>query len=44
MDKFMTLCSPNIKNLVASFKHHPSNKGEIDNILTLKFRNVYDYI
>jgi len=44
MDKFMTLCSPNIKNLVALFKHHPSNKEEIDNILTLKFKNVYDYI
>jgi hypothetical protein len=40
MDKFMTLCSPNM----ASFKHHPSNKGKIDNILTLKFKNVYDYI
>jgi len=26
MDKFMTLCSPNIKNLVASFKHHPKEK------------------
>jgi len=44
MDKFMTLCSPNIKNLVALFKHHPSNKGETDNILILKFRNVYDYM
>ncbi len=43
MDKFVTLCSPNIK-MVASFKHHPTNKGEIDNILTLKFKNVYDYI
>ncbi len=44
MDKFMTLCSCNIKNLVASFRHHIINKGEIDNILTLKFKNVYDYI
>jgi hypothetical protein len=44
IDKFMTLCFPNIKNLVASFKHHPSNKGKIDNIITLKFKNVYDYI
>ncbi len=43
MDKFVTLCSPNIK-MVALFKHHPTNKGEIDNILTLKFKNVYDYI
>jgi hypothetical protein len=40
MDKFTTLCSPNIRNLVALFKHHLDNKGYIDNILALKFKNV----
>jgi hypothetical protein len=27
MDMFTTLCSPNVKNLVASFKHLLNNKG-----------------
>ncbi len=40
MDKFMTLCSPNIRNLVALFKHHLDNKEYIDNILALKFKSV----
>jgi hypothetical protein len=40
MDKFMTLCCPNIRNLAALFKHHLDNKGYIDNILTLKFKSV----
>jgi len=40
MDKFMTLCCPNVRNLVALFKHHPNNKGYIDNILALKFKSV----
>ncbi len=40
MDKFTTLCSSNIGNLVALFKHHSNNKGYIDNILALKFRSV----
>jgi len=44
MDKFTTLCFPNIRNLVTLFKHHLDNKRYIDNILALKFRSVYDYI
>jgi hypothetical protein len=40
MDKFTTLCSPNIRNLVALFKHHSDNKGYIDNILALKLKSV----
>ncbi len=40
MDKLMTLCTPNVRNLVALFKHHLDNKGYIDNILALKFINV----
>ncbi len=28
MDMFTTFCSPNVKNLVASFKHHLNIKGE----------------
>jgi hypothetical protein len=39
-DKFTTLCSPNIRNLMVLFKHHLDNKGYIDNILALKFRRV----
>jgi hypothetical protein len=40
VDKFTTLCSPNVRNLVALFKHHSNNKGYIDNILVLKFKSV----
>ncbi len=40
MDKFTTLCSPNIRNSVALFKHHLDNKGYIDNILAFKFKSV----
>jgi len=40
MDKFTTLCSPNIRNLVALFKHHLDNKRYIDNIIGLKFKSV----
>jgi len=40
MDKFMTLCCPNIKNLEALFKHHLDNKGYIDNIVAPKFKSV----
>jgi hypothetical protein len=40
MDKFMTLCYPNVRNLVALFKHHLDNKGYIDNILALTFKSV----
>jgi hypothetical protein len=42
-DKFIELNSPNVCNLVASFKHHPKG-GYINNILESKFRNHYDYI
>ncbi len=40
MDKFTTLCSPNVRNLVALFKHHLNNKGYIDDIVALKFISV----
>ncbi len=40
MDKFTTLCFPNVRNLMALFKHHLDNKGYIDNFLALKFKNV----
>jgi hypothetical protein len=44
MDKFTTLCSPNVRNLVASLKHCPGNKGYDFNILALKANSGYDYI
>jgi hypothetical protein len=42
-DKFYELSFPNIRNLVASFKHC-SRDGYIDNILELKSNNRYDYV
>jgi hypothetical protein len=42
-DNFYELSYPNIRNLVASFKHHLGG-GYIDNILELKFKSRYDYI
>ncbi len=44
MDKFLTLYSFNVRNLVASFKHRPSNKGYISNYLAFKVNSGYDYI
>jgi len=44
MDKFITLFSPNVQNLVASFKHRSWNKGYISSILAFKANNGYDYI
>jgi hypothetical protein len=44
MDKFIPLWSPNIFKFIISFKHYPTNKSYIDNILLLKFRNHYNYI
>lgn len=44
MDKFMCLCSPNICNLVTSFKHLPANRSYIDDIFLLKSNSHYDYI
>ncbi len=41
--KFCELNSPNVHNLIASFKHCPSG-GYIDSILELKLKNSYDYI
>ncbi len=40
-DKFYELSSPNIRNLIASFKHCLGG-GYIDNILELKFKSRYD--
>jgi len=41
---FVPLCSPNIRNLISSFKHHSRNMGSFDSILMLKFLRPYDYI
>jgi hypothetical protein len=41
MDKFIVLSSPNICNLVASFKHQPRNKRYVTNIFILKAKNGY---
>jgi hypothetical protein len=41
--KFFKLSLPNIRNLVASFKHH-SRRGYIDSILELRSKSYYDYI
>jgi len=40
MDKFTTLCSPNVRKLMVLFKHHPDKKGYINNIIVLKLRSV----
>jgi hypothetical protein len=42
-DKFCELNSPNIHNLVASFKCHLGG-GYIDSIIELKSKKRYDYI
>ncbi len=42
-DKLCELSSPNVCNLVASFKHHLGG-GCIDNILELKSKSWFDYI
>ncbi len=44
MEKFETLCSPNIQNLITSFKHNANIQGPMDNILILKLKSPYDYI
>jgi hypothetical protein len=36
MDKFMTMFSPNVRNLVASLKHWSCNKGYISSIFILR--------
>jgi hypothetical protein len=42
--KFSPLCSPSIRNLIASLKHRPNNFESIDCILKLKALSGYDYI
>ncbi len=44
MEKFQPLCSFNIQNLIASFKHNASTRSPVDNILFLKSKSPYDYI
>ncbi len=44
MDKFTTLCSSNVNNLFASFRHPLGNRGYISSILVLKANCGYDYI
>jgi hypothetical protein len=44
MDKFIPLFSPNIRNLITSFKHNLGTVGYIDNVLLLKSKNPYDLI
>jgi hypothetical protein len=43
INKFQPLCSPNIQNLIAFFKHSIGIKGPMNNIL-LKLKSPYDYI
>jgi hypothetical protein len=42
-DKFIELNSPNVCNLVASFKHRPKG-GYVNNILEVEFKSHYDNI
>jgi hypothetical protein len=44
MDKFTTLCSPNVRNLVAFFKHWLCIVGYIYSIFSFKAGSGYDYI
>jgi hypothetical protein len=44
MDKFQPMCSPNIRNLIASFKHSGGIKGPMDKILIFKLKSPNDYI
>ncbi len=44
IDKFQPLCSPNIQNFIASFKHSAGTKGPMDNIIFFKLKSHYDYI
>ncbi len=44
IDRFLTFFSPNIKNLVSTFKHGNVRHGPLDNILELKRDILYDYI
>jgi hypothetical protein len=44
MDRYSTLSSPNIKNLVSSFINGNFGCGPLDNILQLKKECTYDYI
>jgi len=44
MHNFAPLWFPNICNLITSFKHYPTNRWYIDNILLLKSKNHYNYI
>ncbi len=44
MDKFIMLSSPDVWNLVASFKYRPGNKRHVSSILTLKTNSGYYFI
>jgi hypothetical protein len=44
MDKFITLFSSNIRNLVASFKHWPRNRGYVSSIFAFKANSGYYFI
>jgi hypothetical protein len=44
MIKFITLSSPNVRNLVASFKHRQGDRGYVSSILALKANTDYCYI
>jgi hypothetical protein len=43
MDKFTTLYSPNVRNLVSSFKHFLGNRGYTSSILAFKANIGYNY-
>lgn len=44
MDKFITLSSSNVWNLIASFTHRLRNRRYVSSIFTLKVNNGYYYI
>ncbi len=44
MDKFITLFSPNVWNLIASFTHRLGNRGYVSSIFALKVNNGHYYI
>ncbi len=44
MENFTTLYSPNVRNLVSSFKHILGNRGYTSSIMALKANIGYNYI
>jgi hypothetical protein len=44
MDKFLALYFPNVRNLIASFKHRPKNRRYVSSIHALKANSGYYHI